>query len=113
MKTIWKFPLVGVSAQIDMPEAAIVVNVDEQRGVPTLWALVDTERQRTARTFRIFGTGHPIDPHEANGLDYLGTLKLHAGELILHVFELLLKKEDDLPPLDNQILERGRSSGKK
>lgn len=89
MKTIWKFPLGGPSVQVEMPEGSRVIHVDEQGGVPTMWARVDSDRRQRARRFRIVGTGQAIDEEEAPFLEHLGTVKLSGGRLILHVFELV------------------------
>ena len=85
-KTIWKYLLVHQHQQtIRMPAGAEILSVQAQLGEPHLWALVDPEAPEADRTFRLYGTGHPIDP----GLDlrYVGTVLLLGGGFVTHLFE--------------------------
>ncbi len=71
-----------------MPEYAKVLTFAVQRGKPCIWALVDPERSVETRTFRMVGTGHPIEGYPYN-LDYIGTVQLAGGDLIFHLFEVV------------------------
>lgn len=70
--------------EIPMPEGAIVLSVQEQRGELVLWAEVVPSRPTTRRRFAVVGTGHviPDEPHE-----YVATVQSYLG-LVWHVFEL-------------------------
>ena len=83
MKTIWKFRITG-DQTIEMPGGAKVLCVQEQKGDPYLWALVDSDTPTSKRAFSIFGTGHdvPSDPGS-----YIGTFQLNDGQFVFHVFE--------------------------
>jgi hypothetical protein len=83
MKTIWKWTL-RPETTINMPHGAKLLAVQEQRGEPQLWAMVDPGAKTYQRTFRVYGTGHvmPDDPGQ-----YVGTVQSHSGVLVLHVFE--------------------------
>ena len=85
MLSIWKFGLpLSDRVEIEMPHGAQVLSVGVQRGNPCLWALVDAHRRQVHRTFYVHGTGHPvIDPDAL----FIGTIQLHGGALIFHVFE--------------------------
>lgn len=88
MKTVWKFPIpTDDIVNIEMPQGAKVLHVDEQHGTPTMWALVDPNRKTTIRTFRFAGTGHPIDDGHAD--KFIGTFLLRGGSLVFHIFEIL------------------------
>lgn len=85
--TVWKYSLPVIYADsyaMPMPLGAEVLTVQLQRGVLTLWARVDAEQVITSiRRFVICGTGQPCSDGE-----YIGTILLHDGDLVLHVFEV-------------------------
>jgi hypothetical protein len=82
-QTIWKFPLKREGEQvIDMPKHAMVLAVQMQDTLPTLWAEVDPDGQPEKRRFRIIGTGHEFQGH---GLAYIGTVQ--DGWMVWHVYE--------------------------
>jgi hypothetical protein len=85
MKTIWKFKLEAQSCQmISMPQGAEILAVQEQRGVPHLWAICDSEAPQVERYFLMYGTGSSINiPYDK----YIGTFQLMNGGLVFHVFE--------------------------
>ena len=85
MMTIWKYQLMAGDKQtIDMPSGARPLCVQVQNGVPCLWALCDPSAPKEKRYFEVFGTGHIVTPGTR---DYLGTVQLLDGALVLHVFE--------------------------
>lgn len=60
MKTIFKYPLEITDRQtLYIPRNAKLLDVQVQRGIPCLWALVDTQKAKEPRKIQIFGTGHP------------------------------------------------------
>ena len=81
MKTIWKFPLQGLTTQLEMPYQARILSLQIQDGKPTLWAEVDTEAERETRTFQIKGTGHPLSDLEF----YVGTFQ--DPPFVWHLYE--------------------------
>jgi hypothetical protein len=87
MITIHKFPLrVDDSVTVTMPNRAVLLDCQVQNGVPCLWAKVDTIDAKVQRTFRVIGTGHPIDDYES--LRYFRTIQMHGGSPVFHVFEV-------------------------
>lgn len=71
MKSIWKFPIEITDEQtITMPQTAKILSVQLQYGVPYIWALVDTEEQKTERLLAVYGTGHPC---VCDASEYIGT----------------------------------------
>ncbi len=85
MKTTHKFPLAVADLQkVGMPKDSTILTVQIQRGIPCLWALVDTNKAGEERFIRIIGTGHPV-PEDI--LRYIGTFQLQEGNFIGHVFE--------------------------
>jgi len=85
MKSIWKFPIDLLDRQeISLPSDARILCVQTQSGLPFMWAKVDTEAQKEKRTFRLIGTGHPI---EDDSLSYIGTFQIYNGSLVFHLFE--------------------------
>lgn len=88
MKTIHKFPFsINDTVRIAMPASAQILSVQVQHGTPCLWALVSPVDFIDDRTFRIYGTGHPIDLSTGN-VSFIGTIQMHDGDLVFHVFEV-------------------------
>lgn len=88
MKTIWKFELT-LHGAIEMPDGANILTVQEQRGVPCIWAEVDTNAPMVKRHFDIYGTGHEMKVDMGVERKYIGTFQIQGGALVFHVFERL------------------------
>lgn len=100
MATIYKYVLEPRDAQqVNMPNEAVVLSADVQRGEICIWAKVPTDRPAAAmarkiadveairaRTFLIYGTGHPMPDHD--NFKFIGTVMLQSGDLVLHIFEV-------------------------
>lgn len=87
-KTIWKFPLVLSNTQeIPMPSEARILTVQEQDGIPCIWAMVNPSNTLEIRIIEMFATGQSI--REDMGVDrqYIGTVQLYNGQLVFHLFE--------------------------
>jgi len=83
--TIWKFPFaVADSFSLVLPSGARILTIQEQFGMPCMWALCDPTRAMEFRTFRIYGTGHTVG---SPGDGYIGTFQQQGGALVWHVFE--------------------------
>lgn len=84
--TIWKFQLKTVAVQaVSMPPDAKILSVQDQYGIPCLWAVLDPDAQTVQRCIEIFGTGHEVPTAERN---YIGTVQ-DADGFVWHVFERL------------------------
>lgn len=90
MTTIWKYiwPLPQDRVEFDMPKGAKVLSVNEQAGHLCLWALVDDVAEKEKRKFSVVGTGHSAP--DTDDSKHLGTILMHGGSLVLHVFEPLV-----------------------
>ena len=87
-KTIWKYELETTDElRIEMPIGAEILTVQNQMGVPCLWALVNPEAKTEMRLFRIYGTGHIVNKSIIVRKNYIGSYQLQGGCLIFHVFE--------------------------
>lgn len=88
MATVYKYPvpLEGVF-QLDLPKGARLLSFQAQRDEACLWALVDPEALSETRSFRLAGTGHPIDMPAAR-LAFVGTAQFRGGSLVFHLFEI-------------------------
>lgn len=85
MSTIWKFPLSVVDDQIiTMPHGAVILAVQEQHGVPCVWAQVNPDQPASYRQFFMHGTGREVDPRAGQ---HIGTFQMFGGNLVFHVFE--------------------------
>lgn len=69
-----------------MPPVAKIVAVQVQDGWITLWAAVYPDAKLVERHFVLIGTGQEA-PAAANFEAHVGTVQLHNGTLVLHVFE--------------------------
>lgn len=70
---------------LDLPDGAGIIAVQTQQDQVCLWALVDPACPPVRRRILMFGTGHTVP--DAGPLKYLGTVQLHGGVLVFHVFE--------------------------
>lgn len=98
MKTIYKYVLFdparpppdlptedqGLLVPLVLHQGANVLSVAVQYGVVCVWALVDLSRETEKRAFRIYGTGGSCEINQR--AQFLGTVLLAGGELVLHVF---------------------------
>lgn len=88
---IWKYPLDRLEMRLRVPAGAVLLTVQVQRGVPTVWARVnpDPNAPQEERAVVLVPTGG------GNGMihpewRYLGTIQLHDGEFVAHAFEVPL-----------------------
>ncbi|PXY33590.1 hypothetical protein BAY59_10945 [Prauserella coralliicola] len=94
MITVWKFPLKLVDEHgnvtdrpiITMPKKAVLLALQLQNDVPTVWALVDTDSDVERRRFLVVGTGQPL-PNDGYqwAYAYLGTWQQNG--FVFHLFE--------------------------
>lgn len=90
MKIIWKFPLVnGDSQQIEMPQGAEILSVQQQGHQACLWAIVDDNAVLETRTIEVHGTGNPMPPIPRK---YIGTFQ--QPPFVWHVFEIVKEHHD-------------------
>ena len=83
---IFKYPLVVTDDQtVGIPGGSRILSVDNQNGVLTLWAMVNTDRPVEPRHIRIVGTGHEIADKAAASLEFIGTVLMDP--FVWHVFE--------------------------
>ncbi len=84
-RTVWKFPLPGQGINhVSMPEGAEILHFNMQ-DEPTIWALVDPQREIVSRKFQIVGTGHPLAEEENEAFIYVGTC--FQGPFVWHLFK--------------------------
>lgn len=73
---------------LSVPPHSKVLSVHELDTVTlAVWILLDpdTDGNDHGITFRIFGTGNPIEPDQLEGMDFLDTVVTRCG-LVWHVF---------------------------
>lgn len=85
MQTIWKYPLTEEVNVLEIPKDAKFLDMQLQNGKPTIWLLLNSEKEKEKRVIAIIGTGWDIK-HEIRS--YLGTFQ--DGSLVFHVFEIAL-----------------------
>lgn len=88
MKKVFKYGLSVADMQtVELPKGAKVLRVDTQSNGGEnlfLWALVNPDEKETESVrIRCAGTGHPI---EEENIEYINTVFLFGGTLVLHFF---------------------------
>ena len=84
MKVIWKSILDPQAQQaIMLPEGAEMLYAREQNEQICVWYRCDPAAPKVARFMAIVGTGHTAPDGK-----YIGSVSLHGGQLIFHVFEV-------------------------
>lgn len=84
-RRVWKYEFeVNDKVEIDLPAGAQILCVNSQGplSMACIWALVDPSASTERVTFRVLGTGHPIQVEELRC--YIGTW--FAGPLVFHLF---------------------------
>jgi hypothetical protein len=95
MLTIYKFALQEAGWQIiSIRSGARVISVAEQNNQIVLYAILDTNAPTVFRKVSVVGTGHTLS-EEVASWQSVGTVKLHGGTLMFHVF---VSDEDDHDP---------------
>ena len=90
MKTIHKYPVpVEGRFKLRLPKESVILSFQCQDGVPCIWVMVETAHIDEERSFRLFGTGHPIERIPKDGsLHYIGTAQQsQMPPLVWHLFE--------------------------
>lgn len=97
---VFKYPVpIEGRFTVAMPEGAAILDVQVQGNSDDMldvrsqadrvmmWALVNPDAPKVERSFRLVGTGHPIDPIERGRLQHIATFQIGAGSIVFHVFE--------------------------
>lgn len=93
MLTVYKYPLsISDYTLVPVSPEARLLTVQLQNGQPQLWALVDPLVESSSitggsprRAVHFVGTGRRA-PHGIETMQYLGTIQLNGGDLVLHAF---------------------------
>lgn len=89
IKTIWKFPIrIDDEQVIEMPEDAIILDIQMQGDTPCLWALVEPGNPVKERKILVAGTGHEREDLAGPAI-HIGSFQMLGGRLVFHAFELL------------------------
>lgn len=81
---VYKYQITNKKRQdIELPEGAQILSLQLQKGIPTIWALVDPEAVTYTRRFFVVATGEEIGDH----LEYVGTFQVPESELVFHIFK--------------------------
>jgi len=81
---IWKYVLNFEREQlVTMPSISEIMDIQMQRGVPVMWALVDPSAEEIEVRIVVHGTGYDIDEVPYRN-EYLGTVQ--DGDLVWHFF---------------------------
>jgi hypothetical protein len=84
---IFKYGLsIGEEVRLLLPFEARILSVQAHGGIPCLWAVVDPEAPMTERLFCWRATGEELG--DAQRGVYVGTVQLHGGRFVVHLFDL-------------------------
>jgi hypothetical protein len=86
-KKIYKYVIPTTDeSELQLPAGAQILSVMEQGNGIVLYAIVNTSVEVTKTvSVRVVGTGHRID-FDLNEYKFIGTVSLHGGVLMFHVF---------------------------
>lgn len=86
---IWKYEIpIEDEFMLLLPATAVVLSVQVQRGVPVLWAVVESGHALIPRKFQLQGTGQPLGKCGP----FIGTFQLESYRgvdnlgLVYHLF---------------------------
>jgi len=71
---------------VEMPDHARILSCQAQYGQIRLWALVNEKAPIVKRLVRIVATGQNVNDNADGRLEFVDTVQLHGGDLVLHVF---------------------------
>ena len=85
MKRIYKYPIpLTDEFTLKLPKGAKILTFQTQFDEAHVWAMVDPETKLETVSFKLFGTGHPVEDIEM--FDYIGTAQMKGGLLVWHLF---------------------------
>jgi hypothetical protein len=83
---VCKWPMNQPVQEFSMPAGSVVIDVQTQNNVPTLWTLGPAPGGPTElRIFAGYGTGHPI--RHSLDTEYVGSAHGVDGWMVFHIFE--------------------------
>ena len=86
MITVWKFPLSYLDQfSLEVPFGSEFIYFDMQGGIPTVWALVNSDNSTQRRSLWMAGTGHEL-PADHN-YNHIGSCIDTNTGLVWHLFE--------------------------
>lgn len=91
MRTIYRFPLpIRDTFTLELPLGSKFLAAECQLRAPhepSMWFLVDPEREPVTRTFAVVGTGNPV-PEYVREDEHLATFQMLVGQFVWHLFEV-------------------------
>jgi len=86
---IYKYEIERKDTQvINMTAGAKILSFQVQNGLPVIWALTEEDGPTVKRRFNLYGTGHTLSDIKQ---EYIGTVQMFDGDLVLHLFEVFGK----------------------
>ncbi len=81
----WKLELLG-RQELQVPAGATFLSVQAQAGSVCIWMLCDEQAEITEFSVVMHPTGEGVPRSISEPDDYLGTVQLYGGKLVLHFF---------------------------
>lgn len=83
---IFKFPIELTDRQtVEMQKGAHILSCQEQKGVLTIWAIVDPNAEKVERNIAIVGTGRADYP-DTPRTKFIATVQ--QGDFVWHIFDM-------------------------
>jgi hypothetical protein len=88
MQKIYKYEIpISGGCIIGLPEGARILKFGKQDHVYFIWALVNTNVEFEYRTFKVIGTGHPLENDFQKTHVYIDTCIENDGPFVWHLWE--------------------------
>ena len=102
---IHKFPIQATTQHILTDPSARFIHMAMQRGVPCVWAIVDTDVPIAEIVLEVFGTGHDgLDPARHA---YIGTWQDEPQLHVWHLFKVKSVPVQPPRPLPSEPFRKG------
>lgn len=89
MKKIYKYSIfITDQFTLSLPKGYKILKIDIQNSMPSLWALVDSDKvvELEDCKFYVFGTGNKL-PDDVDQLIYIDSFQMSNGKLVWHLFQ--------------------------
>jgi hypothetical protein len=92
-REIWRWELQPGANELALPKGAYILSVGTKNGIDVeMWGVVEVldlpdPNATETRRFTVIGTGHPWRDDPTVRMDYLGTVVIMSGAIVVHVFE--------------------------
>jgi hypothetical protein len=105
-REIWRWELQPGGNELALPKGAKILSVGTKNGIDVeMWGIVEVldsidPNATESRRFTVIGTGHSWRDDPTVRMDYLGTVVIMSGAIVVHVFEGIDTGVAETPPTE-------------